>query len=329
MKVAFIFSTGIASPTNGIRSQAFTWKRMLENRGHSVIMINQWEKNNWKEFDAICFFLFNPTMLNFLKVIYRINKNIFIAPILDPHYNIISLKLYSYLGIEKLKIANDYYALRKSTNYIKGVLVRSNFEAKYVNIGLGIPLNKIYKVPLSYGKEPNSSNYNKEYHCLHVSLLADSKKNVKRLIEAAIKFNFKLKLVGNLRSKEEENLLQSWIGEHNNIEYLGRLSNEELDIEYSKAKVFALPSIFEGVGLVALEAAMRGCEIVITNQGGPKEYYENMATLVNPLDTNEIGLAIKNILDGKDNHQPQLQQHIHKNYSEERCCDLLEKALSI
>lgn len=45
----------------------------------------------------------------------------------------------------------------------------------------------------------------------------------------------------------------------------------------------------EGVGIVAVDAAIYGCEIVITNIGGPKEYYDNMAYTVNPYNIDDIG----------------------------------------
>lgn len=92
---------------------------------------------------------------------------------------------------------------------------------------------------------------------------------------------------------------------------------------YRKIKVFALPSIYEGVGMVALEAAVMGDDIVITNQGGPKEYYADFAEIVNPTSVDEIGKAIQNLLNGKT-HQPKLKEHIVQRYSLEATCDLLE-----
>lgn len=328
MKIAFIFSSAIMTPTNGIKSQAFTWKRMLETRGHQVDMINQWEENDWQSYDAICFFLFNYPMLEFVKILNKTNPNIFIAPIIDPHYSVMRLKLMSRWGCEKLKLTNEYYALRLSKEYVKGYLVRSDYEKLYINKGLGIPEHKILKVPLSYGKEP-TTEYNKEIKedfCLHVSLLADPRKNVKRLVDAAAKYGFKLKLVGRLRNDKERSLIHSWIDGLDNVEYLGQLSDDGLENIYSRAKVFALPSTFEGVGLVALEAARRGCEIVLTNHGGPKEYYNGMARLVDANDIDEIGRGVVSLLKGTESYQPQLMEHIRNKYSEDRCMNLLVNA---
>ena len=328
MKIAFIFSAAIMTPTNGIKSQAFTWKRMLETCGHQVDMINQWDGNDWQSYNAICFFLFNYPMLEFVKVLSKTNPNIFIAPIIDPHYSVRRLNLMSHWGCAKLKLTNEYYALRQCGEYVKGFLVRSNYEQLYVKEGLGIQEDKIFKVPLSYGREPKDpqSLFPKENFCLHVSLLADPRKNVKRLVEAAAKYGFELKLAGRLRNDKERSLIHSWIDRLDNVEYLGQLSDDELENTYSRAKVFALPSTFEGVGLVALEAARRGCEIVLTNHGGPKEYYNGMAKLVDANDIDDIGSGVMTMLEGTESYQPRLMEYIGKEYSEDRCIELLANA---
>ena len=105
---------------------------------------------------------------------------------------------------------------------------------------------------------------------------------------------------------------------------MGFVSDEKLKELYRQARVFALPSIYEGVGMVALEAAVMGDDVVITNQGGPKEYYSKMAEIVNPLSVDEIGGAITSFLEGKT-YQPRLKEHIIKNYNLQTTCDLLEK----
>ena len=155
----------------------------------------------------------------------------------------------------------------------------------------------------------------KENFCLHFSRLRAENKNVKRLIEAAIKYNFQLKLGGILNGKDEEIWLHDLIDGHDNIEYIGLVSDEEMKDWYRRAKVFALPSLVEGVGMVALEAAGYGCEIVLTNIGAPKEYYEGRAELVNPHSVDSIGEGVVRCLNGQKNSQPELMRFIDQKYS--------------
>lgn len=313
MKIAFVIGYPVVFPGNGVLSQAMTWKKGLELHGHEIVLVNMWECCDWKSFDAIQIFMYNENAAYYIESIASVNSNIVLAPILDPNFSIIAMKFMSYWGSEKLKLSNRYFRIRRVKNLIRKFLVRSDFEAEYVRKGWGVSENKIIKIPLSYNiTEPFSKE--RDNFCFHSSYLADDRKNVKRLIQAAKKYDIPLKLAGKLRNGEEEKKIFGWIGSSSNIEYLGFLSQEELLNNYRRAKVFALPSTNEGVGIVALDAAAMGCDVVITNIGGPREYYNSLATEVNPYDVDEIGLAIQKNLTGFT-QQPNLQKYICENYS--------------
>ena len=165
----------------------------------------------------------------------------------------------------------------------------------------------------------------KEDFVLHMSRLYSPNKNVKRLVEAAIKYNFQLRLGGILNGDVEKRWLHSLIDGHDNIKYIGLLSEEDLVKWYSRCKVFALPSLVEGVGMVALEAAAQGAEIVLTNDGAPKDYYNGRAYLVNPKSVDEIGQACVKALNG--DKQPELLEYVREHYSMEACTKQLVEAL--
>lgn len=328
MKIGFILSYPRIVRTDGVVSQAYTWKRGLEDRGHEVTLINMWEINNWEKYDVILLFGFNEYMKDIITWLYPINKRIVVAPILDPHYSLTALKCYTRWGSEKLRLSNPNYALRSCRNKIGLFLVRSEYEKHFLSEGFGISPEKCKVVPLSFGISPHINEHQRESFCLHISLLCDSRKNVRKLIEASVKYDFPLVLCGVLRNQEEKDLLESWMRNKPNVKYMGFVTNEEMIDLYSRAQVFALPSTYEGVGIVALDAAAMGCNIVITKVGGPKEYYHGLATEVNPCNTNEIGQAIKDYLSGTKNNQPQLQEMIREKYSLSVISCMLEKVLS-
>lgn len=84
---------------------------------------------------------------------------------------------------------------------------------------------------------------------------------------------------------------------------------------YTEVKVFALPSLNEVVDVVALVAALVGCDIIITRLGGPKEYYNEIAVKVNPRSIDSIGKSIVSMLSPKKTFQPELKNHIIENFS--------------
>jgi glycosyltransferase involved in cell wall biosynthesis len=161
--------------------------------------------------------------------------------------------------------------------------------------------------------------------------LKSENKKTPRLVEAAKKYGFNLKLAGHLMGESERLWLNNLIDGAKNIEYVGEVSENALIDLYRRAKVFALPSLQEGVGMVALEAAAYGCEIVLTNFGAPKEYYDSKAILVNPKSVDEIGKAIMKAMN-QSFAQPSLKKYIEDNYSEQalmiKLNGSIEKALS-
>jgi glycosyltransferase involved in cell wall biosynthesis len=78
-----------------------------------------------------------------------------------------------------------------------------------------------------------------------------------------------------------------------NIQFTTWLSEEELYEMFHSAKVHILPSYFETTGLSSLEAAVMGCNIVVTDKGDTVEYFKDNAWFCNPDDTASIRQAIE------------------------------------
>lgn len=314
MKIAFILSNGVYSRSSGVVSQALGWKKSIEAIGGKVTLINMWEANEWKDFDIIHFFGFSIYMRDLINTLEKVNRNIVVSPILDPGYSTYRLMLYARWGASKLGLTNQYHELYRIRSRIRLFLCRSEFEASYMRSGFRVPRQFCRLVPLAFDGPSVSQSTIKEPVCLHISYLAEARKNVERLVQASNKYNFPLLLAGRLRNEHEENLLRSWLKGSENTKYLGYLSEDEKNQLYRSSRVFALPSLNEGVGLVGLEAAALGCDIVLTNLGGPKEYYGGHAELVDPYDIDSIGNAVSKLLRGRT-HQPALAEHVRSNFS--------------
>jgi len=127
-----------------------------------------------------------------------------------------------------------------------------------------------------------------------------SLKHLKRAVRVAIigppdwdseYFNHILRLI----QKENEK------GKHA-IEYIGEKSQTELVDWYQRASVFVLPSIYEGLGIVNLEALACETPVVATKVGGIPEIVRNGedGILVEPNNPLEIADAIQYLLDNDD-----------------------------
>lgn len=325
MKIAYIMYPGACymGAADGSKMQAEIWAKELEQKGHQVDRINPWGHYDWKSYDVVHVFGFGLWNYDMIHWGSGINPKFVFSPIIDTNTPMWKYKLATHFGCSKLRLFSQNYALRKLKSDIKLFLARTEYEADYLRRGYGISDDKIGIVPLSFRDVHYDPTIKKEPFCLFAGTMTQPRKNVPRLIEAAKKYGFPLKLVGNKGNSESEAKLRSIIGNAKNIEVLGFVSDEELTSLYNRAKVFALPSLNEGVGLVALEAAVCGCNIVITNLGGPKEYYESgSAELVNPYDIDDIGKAVLRALNNNDT-QPQLREILIKNYNVSTCVDKL------
>lgn len=328
MRIGYIIPINMGfAKFNGIKVQAETWANELKIKGHSVDLINPWDYQDIQSYDVIHIFSSFAGLLNIVKYVYSKNHNIILSPIIDSNKNTLYYKLASYISIPKLRLESCYSELRKCVPYVKRWITRSEFETSYIVQSYGVPSNKVSIVPLSFRTEQIDCYPEKEKFCLHVSYLTDGRKNVGRLIDAAIKYKFKLVLAGGIVSEDAFSKYRTKIDACDNISYLGRVSDEDLVSLYKRAKVFALPSLFEGVGMVAVEAASYGCDIVVTNIGGPKEYYADMSYRVDPYDVDSIGSAIVSAL-SETQFQPQLQKYVINNFNLPHCVDLLIESYS-
>lgn len=305
----------VSGNSNGIKSQALEWRRQLVNLGHEVDLIDLWGNYKWQDYDIIHFFGSGLWLYSILEGVYHYNRNIVVAPIIDTLKSKRAYRMASYMSVPKLRLVSINSTYRDLEKYIKAFYVRSEYEKGYFTESYGIDSSRVELLPLSTKFNGEGCDLSvKEPYCLHISSFTQSRKNVYRLCQAAIKYNFKLVIAGSKGKPEDFAPFEQLIDGHDNIEILGFVSEEKMIDLYKKAKVFALPSINEGVGLVALEAASFGCDVVITEIGGPKEYYGDMAYVVNPYSVDDIGMKVVEAL--KTTKQPQLFNHVMNNYSE-------------
>ena len=95
------------------------------------------------------------------------------------------------------------------------------------------------------------------------------------------------------------------------VQLIGYLSEEELGAHFLLSDVFIMPSTGEGFGIVFIEAAAHGCQIIGGNADGSTDALLNgkLGQLVNPNSETEIKAAILKAINNTQ-HQPQQQQEL-------------------
>ncbi len=70
--------------------------------------------------------------------------------------------------------------------------------------------------------------------------------------------------------------------------FTGFVTDEEMNLLYNGASVFAFPSLYEGFGLPVLEAMLCGVPVVVSSNSSLMEVAGDAALLVDPLDPRDM-----------------------------------------
>ena len=141
-----------------------------------------------------------------------------------------------------------------------------------------------------------------------MSAYTQGRKNVERLIRAAGPLEIPLIIAGTAEPGETLDRLRGLCETYPHVRLLGFQPPDMLQSLYAGCRVFALPSLHEGTGLVALEAAAHGAGVVITRCGGPPDYFGNLASYCDPHDIDSIRRAVEERWERPEGDR--LQRHV-------------------
>jgi glycosyltransferase involved in cell wall biosynthesis len=84
------------------------------------------------------------------------------------------------------------------------------------------------------------------------------------------------------------------------VHWLGYVDNEDMPALYSAARLFAMPSLYEGFGLPVLEAMACGTPVIAARVGALHEVAGNAALFFDPDNPGELAQLITQVLDNPD-----------------------------
>lgn len=145
------------------------------------------------------------------------------------------------------------------------------------------------------------------------------RKNQHWLARISQELTLPLVLIGPINNK---NYFEE-ISSYSNVIYLGSVQGELLASAYAAAKIHALPSWFETPGLSSLEAAACGTVVLSTDQGSPREYFQNAAIYVQPTDEDSLRRGLEQAL----NWDPvPLTEHVRRYFPWSKVGEMTLKA---
>lgn len=173
---------------------------------------------------------------------------------------------FSFVGKNGVAWKINKWLMCKYTSMMDSIIVPSPFT---LDVAKSLfPNKKIFYVPLPFERNfKKSSNY-EIGNLLYVGTI-EERKGLTYLIDAISmlknKESVKLNIVGKVVDQVYYDNLKQQVcaaGLTENVNFLGRVSDETLAECYQKAEIFTFPSLLEGYGIVLIEAFNNGLPIV-------------------------------------------------------------------
>ena len=347
MKVAFITRSTLLTARGGDTTQVLETARHLEMLHISVDIKPAFEKIDYQQYDLLHFFnIIRPA--DILHHLHKTSLPFVVSPIMvdyseyDKHHRSgLTGFLFRFLspnGIEYVKavarklrgndeIMTPAFWWKGQKNCIKEILSKTpillpNSDAEYeymANIYSSLP--PYIKVP--DGIDPSlffvDETIKRDHDMVICAGRIEGLKNQLTLIKALNNTKYKLYIIGNAAPNQAAYYRQCRRAAASNVFFTGHVPYQTLITYYQKAKVHVLPSWFEVCGLSSLEAAATGCNVVITNKGFTKEYFEDAAYYCDPLSASSIFNAVEQAMNSEPNTG--MQKGILENYTWQKAAE--------
>ena len=253
--------------------------------------------------------ILSPYQIGYLKIILR-------------HYH--EKRFHS--GVKKMLFKGYYRLMKEITKNVDVFLPNSVSEMNRVAHEFKLKNYKFTAVPNAIDKsifnnsdKTESNKFEKYRNCIVCAARIEGRKSTLNLVKAVKETNHTLVLVGNASKNQTDYVNQVKAELSDRIIFLGAISHEDLKELFEVAKVHALISWMETPGLSSLEAAVMGCNIVVTKKGDTEEYFEDYAFYCEPDDIDSIKIAIEKAY--KSEFNPKLKEKILTNYTWEKTAE--------
>ncbi|MDP1726781.1 MAG: glycosyltransferase family 4 protein [Bacteroidota bacterium] len=347
IKVLFLTRFSINSVFGGDTVQLNMTAKYLRKIGVKADIISNNEEIEYENYDLIHFFnIIRPAEM--LYHIGKTNKPFVISTIYVNYWDYENyqaksfkkflLKLINVNTLEYLKVWARFMVNGeriKSTKYIfkgqessikhlleKAVMILPNSNSECLRIKNDYGTNTPSSITCN-GIDADVFGFNKNNILNREGALCigriEGRKNQLNLIRAINQTNIPLTIIGKPAPNHMKYFEQCKKEAGKNVLFIDFMDQQELVNYYAKSKVHILPSWFETTGLVSLEAAAMGCNIVITDKGDTREYFGEDAFYCEPDDIDSIKNAIIRAYESPVNEK--LQKMVIENYTWQKAAE--------
>ena len=340
IKVAFITRSTLYTVPGGDTVQAVQTARHLTFMGIAAEIKLSNENINYNSYDLLHFFnLSRPA--DILYHSHRAGKPYVISTILcnyseyDQQHRTGAGRIFKYFpadGVEYLKtiaryllgrdsMASASYTWKGQRRSIIDILSRAamilpNSHSEYRRVLKNYP-GEVKHMVVPNGTDQNLFSYDpsivKDDKLVICAARIEGIKNQLNLIKALNNTGYRLLLIGAYAPNQAAYYQECRRIAEDNIVFVDQMPQQQLAKYYQRAGVHILPSWFETTGLSSIEAALMGCNIVVSDKGDVREYFADDAFYCNPASPQSIFEAIEKAASAPVNEQ--LRSRILQKYT--------------
>jgi glycosyltransferase involved in cell wall biosynthesis len=213
-------------------------------------------------------------------------------------YNLIDREIYKYKFRKACLAADKLIAISEQTK--KDIIEYYKIPENKIEI-LYQSCNKNFTKKVSEEeKKKIRHKYNlPENFILSVGTI-EQRKNILTAIKALYYYDINTNLVLVGRKTKYFTYIRNFIEKHKlngRIFIIDNVESLDLPAIYQMAELFIYPSLYEGFGIPIIEAFNSGTPVITSNMGAMSEIGGEAAVLVNPLNSKEIGSALKSLME--------------------------------
>lgn len=251
--------------------------------------------------------------------------------------------LYSLFGVdgfERIKSMGKLFNQRKMI-YLNGLLTNYTYQQKKIieKIDLLLPNSYMEMNALNTRLSLNQDNYRVIYNAIDIELFnkvidnskvkkdnnlicfvarIDPRKNQLNFLKAIYNEPYRIRFIGapGPNSKGYFKELKALADKRGNVEFISHIPQEEVITHMLESKLHVLTSWIETPGLVSLEAAYCGCNILVSDKGSVREYFRDFAHYCIPDDLENIRIMTKKGMEAEFN--PEFRKLIETEFSWEK-----------
>tara|TARA_R110001592_G_scaffold302444_1_gene574379 strand:+ start:91 stop:1131 length:1041 start_codon:yes stop_codon:yes gene_type:complete len=285
-------NVGLMGDFGGVLRLMRLHEMSLVAMGHTVDYLSPWDAPDLGSYDVCHAFMANGNSYSVAEILHH-SLPLVVSPIIDNLHSNFSLRLNVWLD-HKLPVFYSHIGrCAAMCQMADKVCLMSSEEQRCLTEGLGVTSSSaVTPCPIvDDSAAPCSERFNTYSDTPYILFLGDGgnpRKNVLRLIEAVSGLDTPLLIGGMISEGVVGNRVKALANSTPNVTLVGRLSAGEKTYLLQHAAVFVLPSLMEGLGLAATEAALLGTTVVVTTAGGPRDYFEDLAYYVDPNSVSDI-----------------------------------------